>query len=62
MMKTVTTDPIVAEVRRVRDEHAAKLGYDLKKIFRDIKERQKASDRTFVTFPSRRASPDQSAK
>jgi hypothetical protein len=61
-MKTITTDPIVAEVRTARDEHAAKFGYDLKEIFRDIKERQKATGRKYVTYPSRASVPTQSTK
>lgn len=44
------TDPIVDEVRRVRDAHAARFNYDLDAIFRDIKEQEKASGRTFVSF------------
>jgi len=43
-------DPIVDEVRRVRDEHAASFNYDLWAIFRDIKEQQKRSGLTFVSF------------
>lgn len=35
------TDPIVDEVRRVRDAHAARFNYDLDAIFQDIKEREK---------------------
>lgn len=46
-------DPIVAEVRRIRDEHAAKFNYDLAAIFRDIKEEERKSGGTFVTFPPR---------
>ena len=47
-------DPIVDEVRRVRDAHAARFGYDLDAIFRDIKEQEKTSGRTLVSFaPSR---------
>lgn len=34
-------DPIVDEVRRVRDAHAARSNYDLDAIFRDIKEVKK---------------------
>jgi len=52
-MKTTTIDPIVAEVRAVRDKHASKFGYDLSKIFSDIKARQEASGRKFVKYPSR---------
>lgn len=46
-MKKRRLDPIVAEVRAVRDEHAARFGYDVKAIFTDIQARQKASSRTF---------------
>lgn len=53
-------DPIVEEVRRVRDAHAARFNYDLDAIFRDIKEQEKKSGRTFVSFPPRRVEPNQS--
>jgi hypothetical protein len=43
-------DPIVDEVRRVRDEHAARFHYDLWAIFRDIKEQQECSGLNFVSF------------
>jgi hypothetical protein len=36
-------NPIVDEVRRIRDAHAARFNYDLDAIFRDIKEREKKS-------------------
>ena len=42
-------DPIVDEVRRVRDEHAARFGYDLDAIFQDLKEQEKKSGRKFVS-------------
>jgi hypothetical protein len=32
-------DPIVEEVRQIRDENAARFGYDLTAIFIDMKER-----------------------
>lgn len=48
--------PIVAEVRRVRDEHAARFNHDLDAIFEDIKRRERESGRTFVPFPPRRLS------
>ena len=41
-------DPIVEEVRRVRDAHAARFNYDLDAIFRDIKEREKQGGLKFV--------------
>jgi hypothetical protein len=42
------TDPIVDEVRRVRDAIAARFDYDLDAIFRDIKERERNSGLVFV--------------
>ena len=54
-MKTTTTDPIVAEVRAVRDKHAAQFGYDIKEIFKDIRAQQKSSGRKYVRFPARAA-------
>ena len=53
-MQTPQTDPIIAEVRAARDEHAARLDYDVEAIFRDIRARQEASDREYVRYPARR--------
>jgi len=52
-MKNTMIDPIVAEVRAVRDKHASKFGYDLSRIFLDVKARQETSGREFVKFSSR---------
>jgi hypothetical protein len=41
-------DPIVDEVRRVRDVHAARFNYDLDAIFQDIKKREKESGLVFI--------------
>lgn len=41
-------DPIVDEVRQIRDAHAARFNYDLDAIFRDIKEREKKSGLVFI--------------
>lgn len=38
-------DPIVEEVRKIRDEHAARFNYDLDAIFRDLRESQEQSGR-----------------
>jgi len=51
-------DPIVDEVRRIRDAHAAKFNYDLDAIFRDIKEQEKMSGLKFVSYPPRRIEPN----
>nr|VFK30708.1 MAG: hypothetical protein BECKMB1821G_GA0114241_106923 [Candidatus Kentron sp. MB]VFK34261.1 MAG: hypothetical protein BECKMB1821I_GA0114274_106622 [Candidatus Kentron sp. MB]VFK76621.1 MAG: hypothetical protein BECKMB1821H_GA0114242_106524 [Candidatus Kentron sp. MB] len=36
-------DPIVEEVRRLRKEHAAQFGNDLKKIVEDLRKKEKES-------------------
>lgn len=41
-------DPIVDEVRRVRDAQAARFNYDLDAIFQNIKKREKESGLVFV--------------
>ena len=56
------TDPIVDEVRRVRDAHAAMFDYDLDAIFRDIKEQEQKSGLKFVSYPPRRVGPSPSPK
>lgn len=52
------TDPIVEEVRRIRDAHAARFGYDLDAIFRDIKEQERLSGRTYVSFADKTVEPN----
>ena len=47
-------DPIVAEVRAIRDELAAQCGYDLKEIFRQLRQQQASSGRKYVRYPARR--------
>jgi hypothetical protein len=37
-------DPIVAEVRRIRDQRARRFGYDIHKIFADIITRGHSTD------------------
>lgn len=36
-------DPIVEAIRKVREAHAAKFGYDLAAICQDLKDREKES-------------------
>jgi hypothetical protein len=54
------SDPIVAEVRRIRDAHAAKFNYDPDAIFRDIKEHEKRSGRNYVSFADETVAMNQS--
>lgn len=52
-------DPIVDEVRRVRDEHAARFNYDLRAIFLDVKQREQARGLCFVDGVAHQPAPDQ---
>ena len=57
-------DEIVEEVRRIREEHAAKFNHDLKAILDDARKRQRESGRKTVSFPPRKpkiTSADKSA-
>ena len=54
-MRETQTDPIIDELRAVRDEHAARFNYDVEEIFRDIRAQQEASGREYIRLPPRRA-------
>jgi hypothetical protein len=47
-------DPIVEEVRKVREEHAARFDYDLVRIFQDLKEQERQSGRKVVSLSPKR--------
>ncbi len=55
-------DPIVAEVREIRNELAAQCGYDLKEIFRSVREQQANSGLEYVRYPARRVVPTEGAQ
>jgi hypothetical protein len=46
-------DSIVEEVRRIREEHAAKFNYDVDAIFADLKRLETESERPRVSFGPR---------
>jgi hypothetical protein len=48
-------DPIVQEVRQLRQQYAARFNHDLKAICQDLRERQKKGGRKVVTLPPRPA-------
>ena len=50
----MTKDPIVEEVRRIRQQYAARFNYDLTAIFRDLKKRQDSGEFTVVNRKPRR--------
>ena len=53
-------DPIVEEVRKIRDEHAARFNYDIDAIFEDLKKREKESGQPVITLePKRIVKPGQ---
>ena len=53
-------DPIVAEVRKYRDEHAAKFGYDLRAIAEDFRSREGKDGEPVVSLPPKRISTEHS--
>ena len=55
-------DPIVAEVRAIRNELAAQCGYDLKETFRSVREQQARSGLKYMRYPPRRAVPEEDVK
>jgi hypothetical protein len=54
-------DPIVEEVRKVRQEHAKQSNYDLRAIVDDLR-RQERSGRNYVRFTPRRPSEARKTK
>ncbi len=47
-------DHIVEEVRKARQEHAARFGYDLRAIYNDLKTTEKLGGRKVVSLPPKR--------
>ena len=54
-------DPIVDEVRRIREDEAAKHGFDIKAILAAAKKRQRRSRRKVVSFAPGQHDPEGSA-
>jgi hypothetical protein len=50
-------DPIVEEVRRIREEHAASFNYDIDAIYADLKRIEAESNLPHVSLAPRRLSP-----
>ena len=48
-------DEIVEEVRKAREEYAAKFDFDLHAIARDLREKQEQSGKTIVWLKSKNA-------
>jgi hypothetical protein len=48
------SDPIVAEIRQLREDRATRFGFDIRSIVRDAQERDAAGDRIIVRRVPRR--------
>jgi hypothetical protein len=50
----MTQDPIIEEVRSIRDTYAKEHGYDVKKIVRALQKEEAESGREVVSLPPKR--------
>lgn len=48
------SDPIVDEIRKIRQGHAAQFGFDIRAIAEDARQRDAVGDRKVVRLPPRR--------
>jgi hypothetical protein len=46
-------DPIVAEIRKTRDEYASRFNYDLHAMCEDLRRKQKLRGARVVSYPPR---------
>jgi hypothetical protein len=51
-------DPVVAEVRRIREQIFAEYNYDLRAMFEDMRRREATSGRTYADLAPRPLVPD----
>jgi hypothetical protein len=56
-----STDVVLEEVRRIKEELAAKFDYDVDRILQDAREKQEKSGRRIVQPPARKEIPKKSA-
>ncbi len=57
----MSIDSLVDEIRAVREAYAARFNYDIDAIYRDIKEQERKSGRTYVSLTPKRRARDQGA-
>jgi hypothetical protein len=50
-------DPILAEIRQIREAYAERFNYDVRAMLRDLKEQQIKSGRKTVSLPPKRIKP-----
>ncbi len=61
----MTDDPILQEIRRIREEHAAAFGYDVRAMLRDLKEKQREDEARglkYVRLAPKRLDPAHATK
>jgi hypothetical protein len=46
------SDPVVSEVRKIREEHAINFNFNLDEIYQDLKNKEKNSGRTYANYTS----------
>jgi hypothetical protein len=51
----MSSDPLVDEVRAIREAYAKRFNYDLKAIYRDLKRQERKSGRKIVSFAPKRS-------
>lgn len=51
-------DEVLEEVRRIREEHAARFNYDLRAVMEDLRRRERLGGRTLVNPPTPPAALD----
>jgi hypothetical protein len=51
---TMGHDPIVEEMRRIKEAHAARYNYDIRAMARALREQQQRSGHRVVALPRRR--------
>lgn len=47
-------DPIVEEIRKIREAYAKKFNYDIEAIAKDLRKKERAGGRKVVSFPPKR--------
>jgi hypothetical protein len=50
---TMPDDPIVEEVRRIKEAHAARYNYDIRAMAKALREQQQRSGHKIVSLPRR---------
>jgi hypothetical protein len=45
------SDPIIEEIRRIRQEHARRFNYDLRAIVDDLRERERQHPERLISLP-----------